>query len=534
VGPIDVAVSGDVLVLGGRGTLQTEIRSAALDGGAAGNVSLRGDRVEISGGAQLQLGDPESTVPSADAPDATLSGRVVTIHRGFVQADSNSIGSASQIEIVATDRITIGGDAEVVSKVRAGHSGPPGGIGIKANLVEILEGSNVTTSTAGDTAAGTLSVDADTVVVSGEDADGRPSGLFSRSLEGASVTGVGGLLRIDTRILEVENGAHLSSSTSSSADAGTVDIDASERVSVRGGTNGFSRIDAAASPLSSGRGGAILIDTGLLELRDGGQVSTGTTGRGQAGQITATADRIEISGVDPRTGFNESGFFSNSNTAGVLEGGAGGSVLLIARDGVRISDGGTVTSSAKGEGAAGSIEINGGQRIEIRNATISTESLQSAGGNVKLSADEIVYLLDANVTTDVLGGGGGGGDVTIDPTNTVLNRSSIATRARLGRGGDILIVTDYYFQSGDSILDPSSDLGIDGTINVTSPDTDLTGGLVTLPATYLDTSGLLERDCEARTERAGSFAVRSRPPLPAPPDQALTPVDRGYCEGASP
>jgi large exoprotein involved in heme utilization and adhesion len=77
---------------------------------------------------------------------------------------------------------------------------------------------------------------------------------------------------------------------------------------------------------------------------------------------------------------------------------------------------------------------------------------------------------------------------------------------------------DQLLLSGDSFLQASADLGIDGTINVSSPETDLTGTLATLPESFLDASALLARDCAARTARAGSFAVRTRGEIPPPPD----------------
>ena len=69
-----------------------------------------------------------------------------------------------------------------------------------------------------------------------------------------------------------------------------------------------------------------------------------------------------------------------------------------------------------------------------------------------------------------------------------------------------------------------------------SPDTDVTGGLAALPSAYLDASKLLERDCAARTERAGSFAVRTRG-APAPPPDALQAPQApapSSCEGDAP
>jgi len=648
VGPVDIAVSGDLRLLGNPGGFpQTQIQSWTQAEGAAGDVRLRGDTVEISGGAQLQILSGGSPAHTGHAPDAEISGRVVEITGDSdVGALALSAGPASRVEISASERIAIGNGATVVAELLSGNSGAPGvisldapevavsggaqvstvnagdangsavevrggrlevadgagilsessgpasqggtldlrvgelaltdagriasiapggtggdiaieadrvrvsnasgrpegtflsaddggAIAIDADAVDLVDGGQIVTRAFGDTPAGPLSIIADSVVASGEDSQARPAGLFSRSRETASPTGTGGLLSVDARLLAVANGAEISSASFGAADAGRVDVDASERVTVQGGSNGVSLISAAAAPGSSGNGGAIAIDAGLLELRDGGQVTTSTGGIGDAGVIDARAERIEVSGVDPLTGLNPSGFFSRSNTALVPGGGDGGNINLVARERVAISGDGVVSAAATGTGLAGDIAIDGGQRVRIQNAAVTTEALASSGGNIKVTADELVVLEDANIATDVLGGAGGGGDVTIDPVNTVLNRSSITARAVEGAGGNILIVTDYFFQSGDSFLDASSALGIDGTVDVTSPDTDVTEALATLPATYLDASALLERDCAARTERAGSFAVRTRGVLAPPPDAPLSPRGRVDC-GAPP
>jgi len=649
VGPVDIAVSGDLRLLGNPGgSPQTLIQSWSQGEGAAGDVKLQGDTVEISGGARLQLFNGGSPAHTGEAPDLDIAGRVVEITGGSeVELVALSAGPASRLDVAASERIAIADAATVVAEFLSGNSGEPGvisldapetsilggaqvstvnagdgagtaievrggrlqvadgggilsegggpasrggvldlrvgeltvtdagriasissggtggdiaveadrvlvtnasgrpegtflsaddggAIAIDAGAVELVDGGQIVTRAFGDTPAGPLAITADSVVASGEDAQGRPAGLFSRSRETASPTGTGGVLSVDTRVLEVANGAEISSASFGAADAGRVDIDASERVTVQGGAKGVSLISAAAIPGSSGNGGAIEIDADLIELRDGGQVTTSTGGVGDAGVIDARADRIEISGVDPLTGLNPSGFFSRSNTAAVPGGGDGGDILLVGGRWVRVSDEGIVSAVSTGTGLAGNIEIDGGREVRIDNAAVSTEALASSGGNVKVTADEVVVLENASIATDVLGGAGGGGDVTVDPVHTVLNRSGITARAVEGAGGNIRIVTDYFFQSGDSFLDASSELGIDGTVEVTSPDTDVTGGLVTLPAAYLDASALLARDCAARTERAGSFAVRPRPTVAPPPDAPLAPGDLGSCEGGSP
>jgi large exoprotein involved in heme utilization and adhesion len=73
------------------------------------------------------------------------------------------------------------------------------------------------------------------------------------------------------------------------------------------------------------------------------------------------------------------------------------------------------------------------------------------------------------------------------------------------------------------VIDASSELGIDGTVEIHYPDVDLASALTALPAAFLDAASLLRERCAARRggERAGSFAVRSVGGVPAEPDGAL-------------
>ena len=62
----------------------------------------------------------------------------------------------------------------------------------------------------------------------------------------------------------------------------------------------------------------------------------------------------------------------------------------------------------------------------------------------------------------------------------------------------------------NSIVQASSELGVDGRIDVTEPNREIVGQLAVLPTNYVDASSLLTTPCEERTERAGSFVIQRR------------------------
>jgi len=57
----------------------------------------------------------------------------------------------------------------------------------------------------------------------------------------------------------------------------------------------------------------------------------------------------------------------------------------------------------------------------------------------------------------------------------------------------------------ESKVEASSEKGIDGNINIESPDTDVGGNLTVMPATYIDAVKWVKTPCE---ERAGENVSR--------------------------
>jgi large exoprotein involved in heme utilization and adhesion len=92
-------------------------------------------------------------------------------------------------------------------------------------------------------------------------------------------------------------------------------------------------------------------------------------------------------------------------------------------------------------------------------------------------------------------------------------------------------VADNVISSAKSRIDASSALGINGTVNISSPDQDVAQELAVLPENFLDVSGLINDRCGAR---AGASSLVSAGPggLAVDPDGYLpsfgTMVNAGY------
>jgi len=480
--------------------------------GAGATIEITGDTLEVKDGGGI-VSRTEATGAGGNI-DLDVGSLAVT-DAGRVTSDT-SAGPGGAIDILANSVLVSNATDRAEGTFIEALNG--GSLSIDASFIDLIHGGQIFTRAEGALAAGPLTIiNADLVTASGVDADDRPSGLFSRTTD--TSTGDGGTLSIDTRILEVEDGAEFSTSTFGAGDAGDMVLRATERMTVRGGTNGIAFVAARAKLGSTGNGGSIEITTNRLELLEGGQVSSSTFGAGNAGNIEAHARTIEISGIEPKAG-NASGFFSSSGGAG-----SGAKVDLHATESISMSDRARIQASSTNAGDAGDILVDAGDVFLMEDSVISTEAISSEGGNVKITARDLVFLENSDINTRVALGASGG-DVTIDPVFTILLGSDVNASAPRGTGGNILFVTDAYFQA-DSNLNASG--ATDGNIEVTPPDTDLLSAMGVLPTTYLDASSQLERGCAARSARAGSFVVRAREASLLPPDKAIATARPDAC-----
>ena len=143
-------------------------------------------------------------------------------------------------------------------------------------------------------------------------------------------------------------------------------------------------------------------------------------------------------------------------------------------------------------------------------------------------ATERMEFVDSEVKTSVPSGEGNGGDISLKgpasegfpnvPVGVVLlNGSNIVASAGAGSGGNISIVAGGYLQSGDSVVDASSDdPSIDGEISIRAPANDITTEVAALPIELLDTAALVASACSSSQGANASFQVqrRTRPALP--------------------
>ena len=249
--------------------------------------------------------------------------------------------------------------------------------------------------------------------------------------------GNAGGVTITTGSLNLTDGGQVSASTFSQGNAGSVQITARDNITIDGEGDTLT-IDgevlgdfpsAATSlvfPEAVGNAGGVTITTVSLNLTDGGLVSAGTFGQGNAGLVQITAsDSItidgegdiltidgEVVGIGIPSGVT-SGVFSGA------EGDAGGVTITTAS--LTLNNGGIVSTSTFGQGNAGSVLI-------IARDTITMDGEDSNG--FPSSARSSVGL-DAVLDTDVEGDAGG---VTITTGFLTLTNGGTVSASTFGQG----------------------------------------------------------------------------------------------------
>jgi filamentous hemagglutinin family protein len=461
----DISItSGSLEVRGEDGDAYVSTLSGNGGTGDAGNLEVTADNILLQG----------------------LQGRVA--FTGLTtQVSSSGLGNAGDIHINA-GRLDVLDRAQITTTVYNGP-GDAGAIDIDTGLLEISGGGFLSSTIPylGTGRAGDINIDAQDVRITGPSPENWPTGIFTL----ASVSAGGaGAVNISTDTLQVLDGAQINTLTLGPGAGGTVSLSANE-VLVQGRdpqTGEGARIDARTLPYpgyenyATGRGGDVQIHAGQLALRDAGEITTASSSAGDGGDVMLDVTRVSL---------EEGASISARSTST----GDAGSIRILADDSVRV----------------------------LEDSSVTTEANFSGGGRINIAAGDLLYLLRSGITSSVADGRGNGGDITIDPEFVVLDSSRILANAVGGNGGNITIVADHFTSSADSLVEASSRLGIDGNINILSPDEEISNDLAELPAAYLDAEGLLRERCSARrlTGRS-SFVLSGRRGLPAPPDAGFS------------
>ena len=472
--------------------------------GDAGNLRLTVDRaLSIVGGGSI----------SANTQTRGKGGGL-TIHAGSLSIDGSAAPeNFTGIEADSSEGAT--GDAGNVTIRVDGALSVVGSGGITAPTFSSGNGGNLTIH------AGSLSIDGSATpdhgtgifVISGSD---DPSADHNTTGDAGNLT-----ITVDKLLSIVGGGAGKISATTScrgkggsiSIHAGSLSIDGSASPSFATG------IFADSDEFATGDAGNLTIRVDkLLSIVGSGQISARTFSSGNGGDVTLHAGSLSIDGSEPTGISSES---HGSGDAGSVHIGTVGPVKL--KHGAAIS---TLSETTD----AGLIKIISGGKIKLKDQSSITVSAGRNGGDIRITAPELVYLLDSSIKATAgtqrtnTGVGGTGGNITIDPTFIVLNNSLISANAAIGQGGNINLVSDFFFNSDLANNNITATGTTNGTVNITAPALDLGAQLITLPSSLLSAESQLQERCAAllRGDFSSFISVGRGGTEPAPEELQTT------------
>ncbi len=153
-------------------------------------------------------------------------------------------------------------------------------------------------------------------------------------------------------------------------------------------------------------------------------------------------------------------------------------------------------------GNAGQIEVQAEQGIRLSdNSRITTEVVSAGGGGIQLQNNGVLNMHDSQITASVREGAGNGGNVQIQSEFIVQNQSPIVARAIEGNGGNIQISSKGIFQfapASKSPIDASSQFGLAGTVELSTPEEQLSGSESIVSGNFLQAQGLAANQCAVR------------------------------------
>lgn len=430
--------------------------------GGGGDIAINAQNLEISGVSVLRAG----IASGLDSPDT----------------------KAGNIQINATDAITIANESGITSKLLSEAVGVGGDINITTGSLSGNNGAQLAAVTLGKGNAGNVTINArDTISFDGVSANGFSSGVFSR-VE-ATGQGNGGNINITAGSFYLTNGAFLTSNTLGQGNAGSVKITVRDRISFDGvGNNGPSGVFSQVWEGAIGKGNDIEITTGSLVVTNGALISSSSFGGGDGGSVRVQArDGVVFDGMGTTQFpvFGRTEFASGAlSIVGEQAAGNAGSIEIIAGS-LSLSNDAELSASTFGQGDAGHITIRARNRVVFDGVfsgvfSVVLPQAVGKGGNIDIGTGSLSLSNGAEISSSTFGWGDAGrikidaDQVSFDGVANNGRASGVFNRVGetgFGNGGSIEILAgSFSLTNGAEVSSTTFGRGDAGHINIEAHD----------------------------------------------------------------
>lgn len=513
---------------------QAGIGSANRGDGNTGNVTVNAPLIMIDNSSIRSQARGRG-----NGGDVTVNGDDLLVeNNSFIGNESSGGGgNLGRVNVTANNSVTLRNFAGISSNVR-GERGNAGVVNLKTSALRIENRSGLGSDVGADTNgnllegvnstgnAGVINIEADSIFITGT------SGTGTKTFG----SGSSGITSIRTGTLVLRDDSGISAET------------------------GVDRKAGAVATNNTGQGGSIDIIAQLIDLDEKSRISSQTGGQGDAGEITVSTDRLILNNQGNITTSTLGGIGGDAGAAGrikitansvrlsdagaiiseTLSNGVGGNIELDVKGDLELSDRARISTSSTGStqlSRAGNIAITANSLELSNNAQILSQSASGDGGNIQIQLPEALTLRSGGQISTTAGSnqtGGNGGNIDINAKFIIAYpnaNSDITANAFAGQGGNINITTQGLFnirpaktQTPDNDITASSQLGVQGQIVITQPETQPSKGIIDLPSYIVDVSDQIGQICPTgiNAKPLAEFFVIGKGGLPPSPVELLT------------
>ncbi len=527
--------AGQVNVQASTLTIQggAEMNSSTFGAGDANSVNVVAEELTIDGKnntfGPTGIGSRANPNSSGQAGSIIVTANSINlINGGAISSATSSTGNAGAVN-VNVNTLHIDGQNNLLtptgidSSTNSAATGNAGLVDVKAYDLFINNAGGIGSNSFGSGNAGTVQIQADTIDINGKGAaDSAFTGISSNTFG----SGDAGNVNVIASSLALTETGRIASNTTADGNAGDVTIVAGN-LHINGNNSAIYTGIASNTYYGKGNAGTVDVTASKINIENAGRITTNTRGSGKAGNLFIQADDINI---DAKNSEYLAGIASAASPEST---GQIGNIHVVANNKINLSndaqisiqnrgmvsngedipfgqidittpnltlEGNSVINAQSTENAdASNISMHITNVLQMNMSSISTEANSGNGGAIHLDTGNYMNLMQSSITTTVKSSIGNGGDITVSTPALILDNGMVQANAVSGRGGDVFIDVksligsqSQLIQGGDvplewkntvpgfNIIQAASKFGLSGTVNVTSPQMDLSGVLIGL------------------------------------------------------
>ncbi|MGL5834299.1 MAG: filamentous hemagglutinin N-terminal domain-containing protein [Waterburya sp.] len=306
-----ITINTDLLQISDRAAVMAKTYGEGNTGNIsirANEIQLTGGDFlnQVRKGATGNAGDIDIQASSLSAQNLSF---IISNTEGKGDAGNITLNAPEKVILNGTNENKAFGFTQINVQVGNGAEGSGGNLEINTGNFSLLGGSFIFADTSGKGDAGNVAINAqEQITLEGT----RETYSEIYNTVGENAQGNAGDITLNTQRLNISNGS-IFSFTNGKGDASNITLNAPEEVVLNGNNDnldvGITQLNVQVQPNGEGKGGKLEINTGNLSLLGGSLILADSSGKGNAGNVVINAqEQITLEGTNER----DSGIYTTS------------------------------------------------------------------------------------------------------------------------------------------------------------------------------------------------------------------------------